>query len=443
MAEQANKQYWKSLEERDCSGEFEARARDEFPEPFPLQLEQLDRRGFLKAAGFTFAGAALSGCQTAPVQKAIPFLIKPEEITPGRALHYASTCGACPAACGLLVKNRDGRPIKLDGNPEHPVSRGGLCAVGQASILGLYDNKRLRNPLRDGAETNWEEVDREVTARLAQIREQAGAVRFLTGTFNSPTTSAVLERFLGQFPNAQHVTYDALSSSAILDAHEQTHGIRSLPRHHFDKADLIVSFDADFLGTWFSPVEHTRAYHEGRRLEGLSPRASRHIQFESRMSLTGTKADERIVVAPHELRAIVPQLAAEVAAFAGTPFDSRDSNAEPVQAEKVRSIARDLWQARGRSLVISGSQEVAIQALCNFINHVLGNYGATIDMERHSRQRQGSDRALQELRAELEAGTVSALLICGVNPVYELPEGNAWPALLSKVPLVLSFDERV
>ena len=341
------------------------------------------------------------------------------------------------------MKNRDGRPIKLEGNPEHPVSRGGLCTTGQASILGLYDNKRIKNPLRDGVETNWEEVDRQVTARLAQIREQAGAIRFLTGTFNSPTASAVLERFLGQFPNAKHVIYDPLSSSAILDAHEQTHGVRTLPRYHFDKADFIVSFDADFLGTWFSPVEHTQAHHEGRRLDGLSPQASRHIQFESRMSLTGTKADERIVVAPHELRPIVSQLATEVAALAGAPFDSRDSNAEPVQAERVRSMARDLWQARGRGLVISGTQEVAIQALCNFINHVLGNYGATIDLERPSWQRQGSDCALQELWAELEAGTVSALLICGVNPVYELPGGGAWRALLAKVPLVISFDERI
>lgn len=167
------------------------------------------------------------------------------------------------------------------------MTRGGLCAVGQASILGLYDSERLKDPLRGGEETTWEEMDRAVMARLAEVRQQGGAIRFLTNTVNSPTVLARITQFLSQFADARHVVYDALSSSAILDAHERTHGARLLPRYRFDKAEVIVSLDADFLGTWFSPVEHTRDYHQGRKLEVFLPRASYHVQFESRMSLTG------------------------------------------------------------------------------------------------------------------------------------------------------------
>ena len=442
MAGRDTKSYWKSLHERDHARECAAKARDEFPEPLHPEPTQLGRRGFLRAAGFTFAGAALTGCQTAPVEKAIPYLVQPEEITPGRALHYASTCGACSAACGLLVKNCDGRPIKLEGNPEHPLSRGGLCAVGQASILGLYDSQRLKNPLRGGEETSWEEVDRAVMARLADVRKQGGAIRFLTSTVSSPTMLARIEFFLSQFADARHVVYDPLSSSAILDAHERTHSARLLPRYYFDKAEVIVSLDADFLGTWFSPIEHTRDYHEGRKLEVFLPRASHHVQFESRMSLTGTKADERVVVAPGELPAVASQLAVEIAELAGERFASGEASQAAIPVAKLKRVAQQLWAARGRSLVISGSQDVETQVLCNFLNHLLGNYGSTVDMEHPSRQRQGSGAELESLLGELDQGRVAALLIWGVNPVYELPRGEELASTLQKVPLLISFDER-
>src|SRR6516164_9147800 len=162
------------------------------------------RREFLRLAGFAFAGTALAGCQRAPVQYAIPYLAPPEEIVPGRSYHYASACGGCSAGCGLLVTNRDGRPIKLEGNPEHPLSRGGLCAAGQASLLGLYDEQRLRDPLKGGQPVTWQQLDEEVRQRLEGIRQQKGAVRFLTGPGVGPATQTLLQRFLDTFPNARH-----------------------------------------------------------------------------------------------------------------------------------------------------------------------------------------------------------------------------------------------
>ena len=299
------------------------------------------RRNFLKAAGFTFAGALLGGCQRAPEQEAIPPLSQPEDIVAGQARYYASTCGACPAGCGMLVKSYDGRPIKLEGNPEHPLSKGGLCAAGQASLLGLYDCLRLQHPLSEGRETTWDDIDRDVRARLDAIRHQGGTVRVLSGTITSPTTGSLVQQLLGGLADARHVTYDPLSCSAVLDAHDRTHSARVLPRYHLDRAEVIVSFDADFLGSWLSPVEFTRAYRAGRPLTGNPPRSSYHVQMESRLSLTGSKADERVCVAPEELRAVLIRLALALARQAGTPLGATQTRSSALLP--VRDRRDSIW----------------------------------------------------------------------------------------------------
>jgi molybdopterin-containing oxidoreductase family iron-sulfur binding subunit len=341
----------------------------------------------------------------------MPYLIQPENVVAGRSQYYASTCGACPAGCGVLGKVRDGRPIKLEGNPEQAISGGATCATGQASILGLYDSLRLKQPLAGGKPSTWADVDREIVGRL----RSAGAVRYLSGTITSPTKQAAIDRFLGQFRDARHVMYDALSASAILDAHQQTHGTRVLPHYRFDRADVIVSFDADFLGTWISPVEFTRDYSARRR----PPERSWHAQFEGRMSLTGSKADRRLRTAPDEMRERLTQLARRIAA------GKSDGD----------EVAERLLSAAGRSLVVCGVNDIQAQVVVNYINHLLGNYGRTIDIERPSRQRQGDDRATANLLGEIKSGQVAALFIDGVNPVAELPEAPA----LDRVSLVVSF----
>jgi molybdopterin-containing oxidoreductase family iron-sulfur binding subunit len=404
-----------------------------------LELEQVtgpgsdgpSRRDFLKLAGFAFAGTVFAGCQRAPVQYAVPYLVAPEGITPGRSYDYASVCGACSAGCGMLVKNRDGRPIKLEGNPEHPLSKGGLCAVGQASLLGLYDQQRLQSPFQEGKETEWAQVDRPIAAQLDTIRKQKGAVRFLTGPGLGPTTQALLRDFLSAFPGARHVVHDPRSCSAILEAHERTHGKRCLPHYHLDKAEVIVSFDADFLGTWISPVEFTAAYQAGRKLDGPAPRLSYLVQFESLLSLTGSKADRRIVVSPSELAAAMGQLATRLA-------KNPESRAEA--SSFLDHLADYLWQNRQRSLVLCGSQDVDLQGLCNSLNHVLGNYGTTVDIGRPSNQRDGNDRELAKLLQELHEGKVAALFVYQSNPVHDLPGGEGIAEDLKRVPLLVSLS---
>ena len=431
------KQYWKSLEERDGEAGFREQAGNEFPPP--SAGTPLDRRDFLKAAGFTVALAGASGCSRIPVQRAIPLLVQPEGFVPGRSLYYATTCGGCAAGCGVLAKARDGRPIKLEGNPQHELSRGGLCAAGQASLLGLYDSQRLQHPLLHGKRAEWAEIDREVTSQMQPLRSQPGGVRFLSGTISSPTLRAAIAEFLKPFPESRHVQYDPLSHSAILDAHERTHGARLLPRYRFDRADVIVSFDADFLGTWISPVEYTEAYRWGRDLEATPPRMSYHAQLEPRMSITGSKADRRCAVAPADMAAAITALAARVAALAKAEFKGEAPASLPVPAAAVDDLAARLWRARGRSLVISGSNDVAEQVLINYTNHLLGNYGSTLDIEHPSQQAQGSDRELSRLMAELREGRVKALFVYGVNPAFDLP---GMENLLRSVPFLVSLGER-
>jgi molybdopterin-containing oxidoreductase family iron-sulfur binding subunit len=427
--------------QRDGSG---FRGAGQPPEPPEGAGDGPSRRDFLKAAGFTFAGALLGGCQRAPVQEAIPLLAQPEGIVSAQACSYASTCGACSAGCGLLVKSLDGRPIKLEGNPDHPVSKGGLCAAGQASLLGLYDRFRLQHPLREGREAGWEEIDRDIRGRLDDLRRRGGAVRVLSGTVTSPTTRALVQRFLGSFADARHVVYDPLSCSAVLDAHARTHGVRVLPRYHLDRADVIVSFDADFLGTWLSPVEFTGGYRAGRLLPGNPPRSSNHVQVESRLSLTGSKADERVCLAPDEVGAVLTGLAVRLARQAGVPAPGAAADGlPPALAGLCDRLARRLGQARGRSLVLCGSQDVPTQVVCNFINHLLRNYGSALDVERPSLQRQGSDRDLEALLGELDAGKVAALFVLDSNPVYDLPDGEAVAQAVRRVPLVVCCGERL
>jgi len=394
-------------------------------------------------AGFAVAGATLGGCQRTPVRYTVPQLAPPDELVPGLSYDYSSTCGGCSAGCGLLFKNRDGRPIKLEGNPEHPLSRGGLCAAGQASLLGLYDQQRLRQPLQDGQPAEWLQLDQVLGQRLEAIHKQKGAVRFLTGPGVGPVTRASIRRFLDTFANARQVVLDPRSCSAILEAHARTHGASLLPHYHLDKAEVIVSFDADFLGTWISPVEFTSAYQVGRRLEGPGGRLSYHVQFESLLTLTGTKADQRRCIAPEELGPVMKHLAARLAKKAGEEFPGKLPEEMPVLEQFLVHLTDDLWKNRQRSLILCGSQDVELQVHTNYLNNILGNYGTTVDIAQPSYQREDNDRDLAALLQEIHEGKIAALFIYQSNPVQDLPGGDRIAEDLKLVPLIVSLAPRL
>lgn len=416
------------------------------PGSIPAQTDAvssaLSRRSFLETAGFSLSIAALSGCGRAPQRLSLPFPEQPAEVIPGVSKNYASTCHGCPAGCGLLVKVRDGRPLKMEGMPEHPLSKGGLCATGQALPLELYDSFRLKHPIYKGAPATWEDLDRKIGLEIEAIKANKLAVRFVTPTITSPTTKEEIRRFLGEFTDGKHLMFDPVSSSAILDAHLETHGRRVLPHYDFAAAKVIVACGADFLGTWISPVEFTAGWSSRRRPTTTTPEMSYHVQLEGRLSLTGTKADRRYRVSPLEFGMVLSEIASRIAARAGVSFPHVEYKHRPLPEEAIEDLASRLWAAQAESLVICDSQDVATQTVVNFINYTLKNYGKTLDINRSSLQRQGDDRSVQELLEELESGKVGALFVAGIDLNYSLSDRESLSSAIQKTRMVVSFAER-
>lgn len=450
------KKYWKGLEELHEEPAFLGTRSKEFAEELPVPFDQAEsklqasRRDFLKILGFSIGGTALASCTRMPVEKAIPYLVQPEEVIPGVANWYATTCEGCTASCPILVKTRDGRPIKIEGNPESPLTQGGLCAVGQAMVLSLYDDARLKGPLWNGQGTSWDQIDSNINKTLGEISTEGGKMALLTGTIVSPTTRELIGEFLKKYPGLRHVVYEPVSSAAIFEATEKSFGVRVLPHYQFDQAEMIVSLDADFLGTWISPVEFSAAYSRKRRPgEGMS----RHVQFESRMSLTGANADLRVPVSSSEMQAVAVGLLKEVLKLSDVDVGAGSSSPQivsnegartaPLQGKIIAETAKSLWNNRGQSLVVSGSDDVSTQIFVHALNSLLGNIGKTVDFDNPSFQKQGDDRAMRKLVDEMNASRIHALILYGVNPAYDCPESDRFVSGLKKTRLVISLSDRM
>ncbi|WP_224242800.1 TAT-variant-translocated molybdopterin oxidoreductase [Hyalangium gracile] len=442
-----SKQYWLSLEQRAGEAAVLEKARDEFPETLPVGVaavppDKSSRRDFFKVMGLS-AAAAMTACQRAPVQKVIPFVAPPEEQSPGLSLWYASTCAGCSAGCGVLVKARDGRPIKIEGNEEHPLSRGGVCATGQASVLSLYDASRARGPSTGGAGTSWKALDTAVTGALRKVAEEGKAIRLVLPWRLGPTEEAAVKRFLAAYPTARVVRYEALGElEALAEAQEITHGVRAVPDFRFDRATVIASFGADFLGTWVSPVAFTRQYTEARDAAGRREMA-RHWQFEPLMSLTGASADRRVPLAPSEFVPALGGLVRRLAAKAGQTLPGIDGLPAPkIDAAKLDELAEALWTARERGLVVCGGDDVAAQVLASVANALLGNEGSTVSLAESVALEEGT-QGFGALLDELKAGTVGAVLFHRVNPAYSHPRGKELAELLKGVAVTVAMGDRL
>ncbi len=390
------------------------------------------RRDFLKLFGFSVATAAVVSSCEKPVQKAIPYLIKPEEITPGKASYYASTFFDGTEYGSVLVKVRDGRPIKIEGNHQSPVSRGGTTARMQASVLNLYDEARYKEPTVGGKAVDWEEMDNRITERL----RAGGSTVLVTPTVIGPSTREVIRQFINAYPETRWIQYDEVSVSGIREAHEAVFGTPVIPGYRFEKADYILSFDADFLGTWLSPVEFARGYASGREVSAGHPGMSKHVQVEPGLSLTGSNADERMAVTPSEMKLMIGHLYNRVAAATGY----RSVSVPPAVAP-VDKLAEALLEHRGKSLVVCGSNDPDLQKLVAGINFMLDNYGSTLDLERTLQIKQGNDRELTELLEALDRGEVDNLLLVQVNPVYSLGGTNFLSKAAFTVYMGTGFNE--
>ena len=437
------KKYWKGLEELKNSPEFVSSAQNEFAENVPVEkflgdgsLEDTStsRRDFLKFVGFSVTAASLAACET-PVTKAIPYVVKPEEITPGVSNWYASTYYDGNDYCSILVKTREGRPIKIEGNKLSPITKGGTNARVQASVLSLYDKTRLTGPLAKNAPSTWASVDKEIGAKLNDIVAKGGNIRILSSTIISPSTKKAIGEFTAKYPNTKHVSYDAVSYSGIIKANQNSFGKAVIPSYNFDKANVIVSIGADFLSSWLSPIEASTQYAKNRKVSKEKKQMSKHIQFESILSLTGSNADERIQVKPSQYGAVAVNL---YNALGGSLSSSPVAGAD----KAIASAAKMLMAGKGSALVVCGSNDPAVQMVVNAINEKIGSYGSTIDLDTPSNLYQGNDEDFVALVNEMKDGKVAALFTYNTNPAYTAPAALDFANAYKKVGLKVSFADR-
>lgn len=438
------KKYWKGVEELRNDAEFVKLKNNEFFEHLPVDevigkkaesTESTSRRDFLKLMGFGMAAATLAACET-PVKKSIPYLVKPEEIVPGVPNYYASTYYDGHDYASVLVKTREGRPIKVDGNDLSPLSKGASHARVQASVLSLYDTARLKGPQKKGADITWENANTEIIAALNTAVQNNGKIRVLTSTIISPSTASLLSAFAAKYQGTQVVTYDAISMSGTINANKKSFGQALLPTYRFDKANVVVAFDCDFLANWYNNIENARQYAMNRKLT-TGNKMSRHYQFEGTLSVTGSNADHRYRMRPSQHGVAVVSLYNQIASLAGAA--SAGTSAKTGVDNGLSKAAAELWNNRGASLVVSGSNDEHVQMMVNAINQLLGNYGNTIMTSRSSRIRQGDDAMVEGLLKEMEEGTVEVLIMNNTNPVYTHPQGDRFKKALANVKTVISF----
>ncbi len=431
----SNKKYWKSVEELGKnSSVVETLQQKEFAEEIPvddflgdkssLESSKTSRRDFLKYVGFSTAAASLAACE-GPVIKSIPYVVQPEQIVPGKADYYASAISDGFDFASVLVKTREGRPIKIENNKLSNIKAAGSARVN-ASVLSLYDTKRTKRPMIEGRNVSWEEFDREVGSALNSV---SGEIVLLTQTFASPSTSKIIEEFSSKYGNVRHVVYDTVSEDPALNAFESKYGRRGLPDYNFAEAESIVSVGADLLGDW-QGGGYDVGYAESRIPK--NGKMSRHIQFESNLTITGAKADKRLPVKPSEQKKILVALHNYIVGGNST------SELSPKVDDALVKAASQLRKAGSKGVVVSGIPETDAQLLVLAINEALGS--DIIDTENPRLTRQGNSKEVQRLVEDMNSGSVGALLIAGVNPAYSLPNAKEFVEGLTKVDTTLAFS---
>ncbi len=437
----SQKIYWKGIEELQNSPEFIKNAAA-FPDKTTKEKENhlFSRRDFLKMMGFSVAAASLASCET-PVRKAIPYLNKPVDIDPGIPNHYASTYIQEGVYCGIVVKTREGRPIKIEGNTLCPLTQGGVNAQVEASVLSLYDEERLQYPQENQTENSWDIIDKKIIQKLESIQQNQGKIYIISHTIISPSTKATIEIFKKKYPNTTHVVYDTPAYDSLIQANTQYFGKAIIPTYRFDKAQTIVSFSADFLGTWLSPIAFTKQYSKMRKVSEQKKKMSKHYQLEANLSLTGANADHRIPIHPQEEGIILIHLYNILAKKSNQTILPTQSKIPSI--EKLEKIAQSLWQNQKQSLVISSHHDPSIQILINAINHLLGNYGHTIDFDNPHYTKQGDTQKMQQFVQALQKKQVAAAIFFNANPVYNHPQGAIIAKYLPQVPLSMATNDRL
>lgn len=434
----SNKRYWKNEAELNPNDSIvETLKQNEFVESIPvddflgdkdnLSATTTNRRDFLKYVGFSTAAASVAACQ-GPVHKSIPYVVQPENIIPGVANYYATSIADGFDFASILIKTREGRPIKVENNTDAKIG-GGANARVQASVLSLYDSTRLQGPLANGEPVEWNALDAAVKAKLGSLANSGQQIVFLTQTYASPSTDRLINEFKASYPGLRHVVYDAVAEDAALNAFEGKYGERALADYDFSKAELIVSFGADFLGDW-QGGGYDSGYAKGRIPS--KGKMSRHVQFEANMTLSGANADKRVPLTPMQQKIALAKLYAKLnGTSAGGELPENVQVAVDNVASQIKSKGSD-------AVVVSGLDDVNAQAVVLAINEMLGSKAFDAQAPRYTRQ--GNVKEVAALIADMNAGKVGALIMDGVNPMYTLPNASEFKSGLEKVGLSVTFS---
>ncbi|MBI3017641.1 MAG: 4Fe-4S dicluster domain-containing protein, partial [Deltaproteobacteria bacterium] len=376
----------------------------------------ISRRKFLKLLGASVALATTS-CRR-PVAKIFPYVKASENVKPSLATTYASTFALNHHSYGVLVKTLEGRPVKIEGNPDHPLSQGAAGTFAQASLLELYDPDRKRNPTIQDRVVTWEEWDKEVIS----ILHRSGKIRFLTESTTSPTLHALLQKLLKMFPNARWDQYEPISQENARLAYQKVFGRPDLPKLHLDKANIIFSINSDFLCSDTESLVHLRNWAKGRKVRSPKDTMNRLYVLESFFSTTGANADHRLASKPSQLLSLTLELLKILDPSSHSVLGAIPNHAETTYERKfLTALAEDLLKNKGKALVVVGPQEsVELQVVGLLINSILGSFGTTIDSKISVASFDNGPQSLKPLMSELRTGNVDALITIGGNPVYHL-----------------------
>ncbi len=439
------KKYWKSEIELTDSSKVETLRNNEFVDKLPvddilsdknsLENSNTNRRDFLKYLGFSTSAAVLASCE-GPVHKSVPYVIQPERIRPGISNYYATSMFDGYDCANILVKTREGRPIKIENN-KLAKFHGSANARVHASILSMYDSARIQGPIHLGKDISWDDFDTKIIEKLDSLRFSNKPVVLMTNTIVSPTTSKIISSFTEKYPNVTHVEYDSISESSVLDAHEMMYGIRAIPYYEFDKAKYILSIGADFLGDWLGS-NYDGDYAKGRipvKIDGTAS-MSKHIQIESNMSVTGANADTRIPISSSLQKLFLAHLYKKV-----SNLNIQLPELDDKLSSNLNQIYEDLISYGSSSLVVCGIDDIHAQILTNSINDLVKSKCKSTS--KVSLVRQGNNKKVKDLINKIYNQEISGLIISGVNPAYSLPNSKQFSESLEKLDFSVNISMKM
>lgn len=432
LAKARGRNYWRSLEQLATRGNFQAMLKREMPRQAAdvevSDWDPIDRRDFIRLMGASLALAGLTACTKQHEEKIVPYVKAPEELIPGRPQFYATAFIHDGYAHGVLAESHMGRPTKIEGNPEHPSSLGATDAFAQASILQLYDPDRSQAHLKNGRLASWEDFGPEVEKELGKLLLARGAgLRILTGTVTSPTLAAQINALLESYPSAKWHQYSPVNQDNALAGAQLAFGQAVTPRYFFDKAQVVVSLDADFLGRGPGHVRYARDFMT-RHTPDMARKMSRLYAVESTPNLTGAQADHKLSVRASKVEHIARALARGLGINAALGDTAGHD-------EWIAAVVRDLKQNRGKCIVVAGeNQPPVVHALAYAMNDALDSFGKTVNFvaspEANPIQQTAS---IKDLAKAMNAGSVQVLLMIGGNPVYNAPADCEFAQGLAKV----------